>query len=90
MPQVLEDKDKLKNVDEAPSEAPSDEALARFQAALLDLLSQPLSASEIALRLREDAACAPFQDYVSGFEPRMIEVAAELTKKWGRSADGQG
>jgi hypothetical protein len=77
-------------VDNVDNKAPQDADLARFQAALLELLSQPLGADEMARRLREDEAFAPFQDYVAGFEPRMIEVAAALTKKWGRRSDGQG
>ena len=69
---------------------PIDDDLALFQSALLELLSQPLLVPEIQQRLRHDAAFAPFQDYIESFEPRMIEVAAELTQKWGRRADGQG
>ena len=82
MPQVLESPE--------GEDAPWDEALSLFQAALLDLLAQPLPAGDMARRLREDAAFAPFRGYTTGFEPRMIEVAAELTKKWGRREDGQG
>ena len=64
----------------------ADEAdLARFQAALLDLLALPISPEEIARRLREDEAFAPFREYSASFEPRFLEVAASLVKKWGRS-----
>jgi hypothetical protein len=63
--------------------------LARFQAALVDLLAQDLPADVIQGRLHEDAAFAEFRDYVDGFEPRMLAVAAELVKKWGkRSGEG--
>ena len=64
----------------------TDEAeLADFQAALLDLLAQPIAANEIARRLREEAAFAPYREYSASFEPRFLEVAASLVKKWGRS-----
>jgi len=59
--------------------------LARFQAALLELLAQPISSEEIARRLREEAVFAPYREYSAGFEPRFLEVAASLVKKWGRS-----
>ena len=58
--------------------------LARFQAALLDLLSQDLPADAMRQRLRDDPAFAEFREYVVGFEPRMLAVAAELVKKWGK------
>lgn len=60
----------------------TDEALAAFQAALVDLLGQDLPIEEIQRRLRHDPAFERFRDYVAGFEPRMIEVAAGLVKKW--------
>ena len=59
--------------------------LAQFQAALLELLAQPISPEESARRLREDDAFAPFREYSESFEPRFLEVAAALVKKWGRS-----
>lgn len=59
--------------------------LARFQAALLELLAQPIGAAEIARRLREEAVFAPYREYSAGFEPRFLEVAAALVKKWGRN-----
>ena len=68
--------------------APHDARLAAFQAALLELLAQGLSPEEVIARLRSDAAFAPFADYVETFEPRMVEVAAALVKKWGRRATG--
>ena len=58
--------------------------LAEFQAALVELLAQDLPADVFERRLREDAAFAEFRAYVGGFEPRMLAVAAELVKKWGR------
>lgn len=58
--------------------------LASFQGALLELLAQDLSASGIRERLRQGAAFAPFCTYVETFEPRMLAVAADLVKKWGK------
>lgn len=61
----------------------TDDALAAFQAALLELLAQDLPVEEVMRRLRHDPAFERFRDYVDSFEPRMIEVAAGLVKKWG-------
>ena len=65
--------------------APDEIELAQFQAALLELLAQSISPEEIARRLREDAVFAPYREYSASFEPRFLEVAASLVKKWGRS-----
>ena len=71
-----------------PPESPIDE-VSEFQAALLELLAQNLPVESLQKRLQEDPAFGPFRDYVQGFEPRMLEVAALLVKKWGkRSAQG--
>ena len=58
--------------------------LAHFQSRLLDRLSQPGSAEEILRRLRADPSLTPYHDYIASFEPRMVEVAAILVKKWGQ------
>jgi hypothetical protein len=65
-----------------------DPQLARFQALLLDLLSQGHSPEEIVGRLRAQPELDPFAYYIASFEPRMIDVATELTKKWGRREGG--
>jgi hypothetical protein len=65
---------------------PTEEDLARFQAALMELLSEPLSPGATRARLRADPAFAPFDDHVATFELRAIEVASELVRKWGRRA----
>jgi hypothetical protein len=70
---------------------PTDDlTLDRFQTALLELLAEPLGVDEILGRLANDPAFAPYADYVAGFEPRMVEVAAELVKRWGRLRPGAG
>lgn len=59
-----------------------DEHLGKFQAELLDLLANQSSLDEIRSRLTSDEAFQEYQEYVSTFEPRMVEVAASLVKKW--------
>jgi hypothetical protein len=61
--------------------------LARFQTTLLDLLSREVPTDEIQRRLHEDTAFAEFRAYVDRFEPRMLAVAAELVKKWGKRSE---
>jgi len=65
---------------------PPDDLLAAFQDALLDLLDQGLPVEAVRERLREDPAFAAFRDYAAAIEPRMLEVAGELVRKWGRRA----
>ena len=66
----------------------SDARLAHFQAVLLQLLSEPLSPHEVVARLLADPSLADYHAYVASFEPRMVEVAALLVKKWGQRLDG--
>lgn len=61
-----------------------DAELARFQAALLDLLASDLPADEVHRRLAADPAAKPFADYVEGFDLRCVEVAGKITRKFGR------
>jgi hypothetical protein len=61
-----------------------DEKLAVFQAALLALLAEELPIDALQRRLREDPAFLEFRAYVDAFEPRMLTVAVELVKKWGK------
>ncbi len=58
--------------------------LAEYQATLLELLSKYDTIDEIQSHLRTDAPLALYRHHAESFEPRMIEVAAELTKRWGR------
>ena len=62
----------------------STDDLTAFQSALLDLLSRDLSSAEMQAKLRSDAAFACYHEYVQAMEPRMLEVAVELVKKWGK------
>lgn len=60
------------------------EDLAAYQAALLEHLDRGESGEAILARLRLDPAFAPYTDYVDTFEPRMLDVASELVRKWGK------
>lgn len=63
---------------------PQHPPLAEFQAVMLELLDDNLAPQEIVARLQADPRLADYHDYIATFEPRMVEVAAELIKKWGR------
>jgi hypothetical protein len=67
---------------------PPRDDLAEFQVALLELLATDLPLDELRQRLCDDAAFAPFRDYVVQLEPRMLMVAVELVQKWGRRSGG--
>lgn len=60
----------------------SDKELADFQTCMLNAMYDHDSASEIFAVLNSSDATLPFRDYISGFEPEMLEVAALLVKKW--------
>ena len=60
------------------------EKLADFQAHLLELLGQEIPMEEILVRLKREPAFASYREYIRTFEPRMVEVASKLVKKWGR------
>jgi hypothetical protein len=66
-------------VDDQPYE---DEALARFQAALTEVLGGDAAPEARVWRLGCDARAAPFGAYVAGFELRCVEVAAALHRRW--------
>jgi hypothetical protein len=63
-----------------------DPELAVFQACLLETLHQQADAASILTALRNSEATQPFLDYINSFEPEMLELAALLVKKWGRTA----
>jgi hypothetical protein len=65
----------------------SDKQLAVFQACLLDALYNHETADQIIAALQASDATLPFRDYLSMAEPEMLEVAAELVKKWGVKGD---
>lgn len=71
-----------------------DPELAAFQALLLDRLDRlarrderatPLAAGDIEklkAELLDHPATAPFRDYVASCEPRCLEVAISIVRKW--------
>ena len=67
------------------TEGHDDVELWNFQTALLELLSQPLSAQEKLARLETDTAFESYRDYVKTFDLRSIAVASELVLKWGQT-----
>lgn len=66
-----------------------DRELAAFQACLLNALHGQETASAIFAAMADDEATLPFRDYIAGFEPEMLEVAALLVKKWGAKTQAQ-
>ncbi len=61
-----------------------DETSAYFQKRLLDLLNQIDDPEKILFLLRTDPSLGPYRAYIETFESRMVEVAVELVRKWGR------
>ena len=58
--------------------------LDRFQVRLLEILSRPIPARKMLSLMKRDPDLKEFHDYIDTFELRMVEVAGELVKKWGR------
>ena len=64
-----------------------DPQLAEFQAELLELLARSNAPADAMDALKAMKTTQELADYVAGFEPRMVEVAAVLVKKWGVRAN---
>ena len=64
--------------------------LARYQAALLEVLAGAEQPEQALRELHERAEFAPFAGYVGSFEPRCVEVGMRLVKQWGGGKGGQG
>lgn len=62
----------------------SNDTLAAFQALLLDTLSLHIKADDILQALYAHEDSLPFRAWIAQMEPRMLEVGAELIKKWGK------
>jgi hypothetical protein len=58
--------------------------LARFQSNLLETLSSQDEPDVIKATLLQEPLSPALQDYVHSFSPEMVEIAAELVKKWGK------
>ena len=61
-----------------------EEALARFQSALLLLLKEDLPEAAVRERLAKGPAFEPFRAEVSAIDPRALGIAARIVKKWAR------
>ncbi|MBD1909778.1 MULTISPECIES: hypothetical protein [unclassified Leptolyngbya] len=62
--------------------------LAHFQSTLLEILAASTDADGLLLQLQQEEFSQQWTDYIATFELPMVEVAAELVRKWGkRSAD---
>ncbi len=62
----------------------TDQDLANYQIALLEYLDKGESAEDVLERLKSDPVFTPYLDYIGTFDLRMVEVASELVRKWGR------
>jgi len=62
---------------------PQPDTLAHFQSRLLEELWAGRGAEETRAALLADSALAPFHAYISAMEPAMLDVAADLVRKWG-------
>jgi hypothetical protein len=58
--------------------------LAKYQDALLSLLSSRLPQAEILKTLETDPRFEDFRQYVAGFDPDMVAVACELMGTWAK------
>ena len=77
---ILSESDKLSGkVEKQPAEE-----LAVFQTLMLEALYQSESAADVLSSLDQSIVSTELRKYVDSFEPRMLEVAIELTKKWGK------
>jgi uncharacterized protein (UPF0276 family) len=69
-----------------PVSSPADDqALARFQSALLSLLvRRDLPPSEVRRRLARDRAFAPFRADTEAFDSKALGIASRVVQKWAR------
>ncbi|PZD74951.1 hypothetical protein C1752_00658 [Acaryochloris thomasi RCC1774] len=58
--------------------------LAAFQDHLLETLFTSSDGETVLEQLQDSSVPQPMIDYIETFDPRMVEVAAELLKKWGQ------
>jgi len=63
-----------------------DEALARFQSALLLLLQEDLPEAAVRDRLDRDPEFEPYRAEVRAMDPRALGIAARVVKRWARRA----
>jgi hypothetical protein len=58
--------------------------IATFQASLLEILSAQSSPPQILMTLQELSTPDAMAEYITTFDPRMIQLAADLVKQWGK------
>jgi hypothetical protein len=58
--------------------------IATFQESLLEILSTQSSLSQILTTLQELSTPNEIAEYIETFDPRMIQLAADLVKQWGK------
>lgn len=66
---------------------PEPSPLQEYQDALLELLSSGKTHGEIVEILNKDPQFETYRDYISQFDPDMVEVARELMGKWAQRVD---
>jgi hypothetical protein len=64
------------------------DTLAHFQSRLLEELWAGRGAEETRAALLADGTLAPFHAYIAGMELEMLDVAADLVRKWGVGLEG--
>jgi hypothetical protein len=58
--------------------------IAIFQESLLEILSSQVEPTQILTTLEKSSKSDTMSKYVSTFDPRMVQLAADLVKQWGR------
>ncbi len=56
--------------------------LAAFQTLLLDHLERGTSPEALVAHLSEHPDAIAFADYIATFDPRCVEVASRIVRKW--------
>lgn len=62
----------------------NDRELAALQEAMLEILHATEDPAAALALLRADPRTAAYRDWLATFEPRMVKLAGELVRKWGR------
>jgi hypothetical protein len=58
--------------------------IATFQESLLEILSSQAHPAQILITLEASSGPDVMSEYIATFDPRMIQLAADLVKQWGR------
>ncbi len=68
-----------------PGGLEQDLTLALYQERLLAWLNSEMSSEHIIARLKDDSNLSIYREYISTFEPRMVDVAKQLVQRWGKT-----